>query len=158
MNATDPLVRLLGVLEPSLLMYLSDSGIWSYPGDEAIKLALADVVGDQRNLIERAGVVLEERDVSTPRVAYPLAFTAGHDLDLRYLLPRVIEGLRRQLPALEQIAATATADATAAGLAREALAATGRHIGILEELQVRLRAGLSGRPAGTGAPAGPAAS
>ena len=61
MPSPDPLSRLLDVLRPSLVMYLSDSGIWSYPGDEEIKLALADLVSDQRSMVERAGVLLEDR-------------------------------------------------------------------------------------------------
>ena len=36
MPSSDPLCRLLDVLQPSLAMYLADSGIWSYPGKESI--------------------------------------------------------------------------------------------------------------------------
>ena len=50
MPTSPALVRLLEILQPSLAMYLSDSGIWTYPGDEEIKLALADLVGDHRSL------------------------------------------------------------------------------------------------------------
>lgn len=153
MNTPLPLARLLGILESSLAMYISDSGIWSYPGDESLKLALADLVADQRSLIERAGVILEERDLPIPGVVYPLAFTAWHDLDLGYLLPRVIAGLRSQLPQVREIAASS--DPAVADLAREAESTTARHLGILEELQVRLRAGLSGRPAGPAQASGP---
>jgi hypothetical protein len=60
----DPLVQLLDVLQPSLAMYLADSGIWTYPGDEEIKLALADLVGDHRSLVERSAVMLEDLENS----------------------------------------------------------------------------------------------
>jgi hypothetical protein len=125
-------------------MYISDSGIWSYPGAEDIKLALADLVGDQRNIIDRAGAILAGREVAAPRPAYPLSFTAGHDLDLRYLLSLVIEGLRSQLPQLEAIAGSAGDDVSAAELAREAAETNRHHIDALEQLAVRLRAGLIG--------------
>ncbi len=145
--ASDHLRRLVDTLGSSLAMYLSDSGIWSYPGAEPIKLALADLVGDQKSIIERAGVVLEEREVAVPRVAFPIAFTGCHDVDLRFLLPRLIDVLRKQRAEFESIAAAAADDATAAELAGEARRTTERHIGVLEDLAVRLRAGLSGRPA-----------
>jgi hypothetical protein len=44
--ATDPLCHLVASIQPSMLMYLGDSGIWSYPGPESVKLALADAVDD----------------------------------------------------------------------------------------------------------------
>jgi hypothetical protein len=140
--AHDPLRRLVAALESSLAMYVSDSGIWSYPGPEEIKLALADLVGDHKSLLDRAGTVLAEREVPTPRKAYPLAFTAWHDLDLAYLLPRVIDGLKAQLPALETVAGTAGDDTTAAELAREAVAVNRRHIDRLAQLVAKSRAGL----------------
>ncbi len=140
--AHDPLRRLVTALESSLAMFVSDSGIWSYPGPEEIKLALADLVGDHRSLLDRAGTVLAEREVSMPRKAYPLAFTALHDLDLAFLLPRVIDGLKAQLPALEMVAGTAGDDATAVELAREAVAVNRRHVDRLAQLVAKSRAGL----------------
>ena len=59
MPSSDTLLRLFQLLNSSLAMYIADSGIWSYPGNEAIKLAIADLVGDQKNSIERMAVILE---------------------------------------------------------------------------------------------------
>ena len=140
--ASDPLRRLVAALESSLAMYVSDSGIWSYPGPEEMKLALADLAGDHKSLLDRAGTVLAEREVAAPRTAYPLSFTAWHDLDLRYLLPRVIDGLKAQIGALESVAAAAGDDATAADLAREAVETNRRHAAQLEQLVAKSRAGL----------------
>jgi hypothetical protein len=140
--ASDPLRRLVAALESSLAMYVSDSGIASYPGAEEIRLALADVVGDHRSLLDRAGTVLAEREVTAPRTAYPLAFTAWHDLDLAYLLPRVIDGLKGQIAVLESVAATAGDDTTAGELAREAVAINRRHVDRLAQLVAKSRAGL----------------
>jgi hypothetical protein len=134
MPTSDPLCRLLDVLQPSLAMYLADSGIWSYPGKESIKLAIADLVGDHRSLVERAAVAIEDRGVAVPSHAYPITFTSCHDVDMRSLLPRVVAGLRGQVAAIDAIIASTAADGVAAELAQEAKATTLSHIGVLEQV------------------------
>ncbi len=133
MPSTDPLSRLLDVLQPSLAMYLSDSGIWSYPGKESIKLALADLVGDHRSLVERVATALEERGVTPSPPAYPISYTGCHDVDIRSLLPRVVAGLRGQTAAFEQILASSGDDTVAVELARESKASTLAHVDVLEQ-------------------------
>lgn len=143
--ASHPLCRLVAAIQPSMLMYLADSGIWSYPGDESIKLALADAVDDLRNVVSRAGTVLQEREVVMPqRTAYPLSFTGLHDLDLRALLPRVIDGLKRQFAELDALTGPAGADAAAADLVADARQSTRQHIDALEQLATKLKAGIAG--------------
>jgi len=134
MPSLDPLARLLDVLQPSLAMYLADSGLWSYPGRESIKLALADVVTDQRSILERAAVALEDRGVVPSAAVYPIAFTGCHDVDMKSLLPRVVSGMRGQLAAIESILTTTAHDAVADELAREARATTLGHIDVLEQV------------------------
>lgn len=136
---TAALAQLVAILETSPVMYVADSGIWSYPGDEDLKLALADIVGDQRNVAERAAAVLAEREVAPPQTGYPLSYTAWHDLDLVYLLPRLIEGMRRQVAAIDALVATRPDDAAAMELAAEAKATTLGHIDVLEQQASRLR-------------------
>ena len=148
MPASTPLVRLLDVLQPSLAMYVADCGIWSYPGPEEIRLALAALVGDQRSVVDRAVQILEEREVAVPKNAYPISFSGWHDVDLRHVLPRIVAGLERQLPELEQLAA-ASDDAAAAGLAAEALARGRYHVEALKTIAAKLQAGLSAKPAAT---------
>lgn len=147
MSVADPLSRLVTALESSLAMYLSASGISTYPGPEELRLAIADLASEHRSLIERAGTILQEREVFPPRTAYPLSFTACHDLDLAAMLPRLIESLRRQLPEFAAVAAAAGDDATAAELAAEARTSTQRHLDQFEQLGAKLRAGLSGKAA-----------
>jgi hypothetical protein len=142
MPTTAPLVRLLSTLDSSLSMYVADAGIWSYPGDEDIKLAIADCVGDQRSVMERAGTILEESGVATPRHAYPIQFTATHDLDLKSLLPRIIAGARRQVDELDAIIA-AGGDPATLDLVREARDTTHRHADILAQLGSRPQAAAS---------------
>jgi hypothetical protein len=134
MPSSDPLCRLLDVLQPSLAMYLADSGIWSYPGKESIKLALADLVGDHRSVVERAAVATEDRGIAVPSPAYPISFTGCHDVDMRSLLPRVVAGLRGQVAAIDAIIASTADDGVAAELAREAKATTLSHIDVLEQV------------------------
>ena len=134
MPSSDPLCRLLDVLQPSLAMYLADSGIWSYPGKESIKLALADLVGDHRSLVERAAVAIEDRGIAVPSVAYPIGFTGCHDVDMRSLLPRVVAGLRGQVSAIDAIMASTADDGVATELAQESKATTLSHIDVLEQV------------------------
>lgn len=155
MPAADPLVRLIDVLQPSLAMYLSDSGIWSYPGDEEVKLALADLVGDHRSLVERAALMLGERGVPVASPAYPISFTSCHDVDIGSLVPRVTAGLRGQVAAIDAIVREAGGDAAAAiGLAEEARATSLRHVDVLEQVagseRVRKAAASASREAATG--------
>jgi hypothetical protein len=134
MPSTDPLCRLLDVLQPSLAMYLADSGLWNHPGRESIKLAIADLVGDHRSLVERAAVVIEDRGLAVPTLAYPITFTGCHDVDMRSLLPRVVTGLRGQVAAIDAVIASTTADGVASELAAEAKATTLSHIDVLEQV------------------------
>lgn len=136
---TEALVDLVAILASSPAMYIADSGIWSYPGDESLKLALADIVADQRNIADRAASVLAAREVTTPQSGYPLSYTAWHDLDLAFLLPRIIEGMRRQLAAIDALVAAGSGDAAAVELAREAAATTRGHVDVLEQQASRLR-------------------
>jgi hypothetical protein len=148
MPTSPALVRLLDILQPSLAMYLGDSGIWSYPGPEELRLAVAALVSDQRQVADRAALILEEREVPVPKTPYPISFSAWHDVDLQHILPRLVAGLKRQEAELEQVAATPD-DATAAGLAAEAAKITRQHVAALDQIAVKLRAGLSAKPATT---------
>jgi len=138
-HTTAPLPRIVSLLGSSLAMYVSDAGIWSYPGAEEIKLALADLADDHRSLLERAGAVLEERGAEVPRAAYPIQFTATHDLDLRMLLPRIIGGLKSLVGEAEGLAGAGDADPVADDLLRDAVASTRTHIDALEQALARPR-------------------
>jgi len=136
MPTDTPLANLIFELGSSLAMYVSDAGIWSYPGTEEIKLALAALADDHRSLIDRAGAALEDRGLEVPRHPYPIQFTATHDLDLRALLPRVITGLKAQVAALEKAAIPAD-DPEAADLVGEAITSTRTHLDALQQLLAR---------------------
>jgi len=102
-------------------------------------------VDDLKNVVERAATLLDEREVMAPqKAAYPISFTALHDVDLANLLPRVIDGLRRQFADLDALAGPAGTDAAAADLVGDAKQSTRQHLDALEQLAVRLKAGLVG--------------
>jgi hypothetical protein len=152
MASPAPLATLLDILQPSLAMYLADSGIWSYPGAEEIKLALADLVADHRSLVERAGERLDARGGVPPATSYPIHFTGCHDVDIGALARRVVTGLRGQIGRLESlIAATradeAAADSEAHGLAGEARDSSAAHLAALEQVLAVARAREQGRAA-----------
>lgn len=92
----DVLVRMIRHLRQSPLMYLADSGIWTYRGDESLKLTLADVAAEQKSLIDRAETILIAEQFELPLTAFPLAYTGWHDADLGFLLTRVLKDLEQQ--------------------------------------------------------------
>ncbi|HBB74866.1 MAG TPA: hypothetical protein DC048_10515 [Planctomycetaceae bacterium] len=143
MATTDHLSQLVMTLESSLPMYLVDSGVQTYPGGEDIRDAVSRLVDEQRAIVARSAAILEEREVAPPRHAYPLSFTALHDVDLGHLLPRLIADLRRQAEGCAAIAAAASKrDAAASSLAEEAAASARRHGESLERLARRMPAPL----------------
>jgi len=133
---------LIDTLGSSLHSYLGATGVWSYPGAEAVKLALVDLVDDQRSIADRAGRLLEGRGGVAPRPIYPIHFTSAHDADIGALLPRVLDGLRRQVDHLERLL-DAGGDAADLELVREAREATLQHGDVLEDL-CRSSAGQAG--------------
>jgi hypothetical protein len=146
MAVTDPLLRLVATLESSPAMYLADSGIGSYPGAAEFRSALAALVSEQKDVISRAATIIEQREQPLPQGGFPIAFTAWHDVDLRYLASRVIESLKRQASDFAALAAQG-GDAAGAELAGRAEDIARRHADALEQVAVRLRAGLAGQPA-----------
>lgn len=151
MTSPEPLGRLITSIQPSLLMYLADSGIWSYPGPESIRLAVAEAVDDLASVARRAISVLEEREVAVPpKAAYPLSFTGLHDVDLASLLPRLISCLKRQESELDALSGPAGNDVAAADLVADAKRSTRQHLDVFEQLAAKLKAGLAGSATGPG--------
>ncbi len=145
MPAIDQLARLVAVLDSSAVMYLADCGLTTYPGPDDVRRVLGDLAAAHKDVVARAAEILADREVAVPRPGYPLAFTGWHDSDLAALMPRLLDGLRRQLGELDCIAATQD-DAAARELATQAAATTRRHTDRLADLAARLRAGLAGQP------------
>lgn len=133
--SSEVLVRLMQEIGPSLALFIDDSGIWSRPGAEEIKLAIADLCTDLRSLYERAGVLLDGCDLPGPQVEYPIRFTALHDIDLGYLLPQLQQETRSQISAVE---ACGERVGDAGDLLREARTTLQSHVDVFDQLAAKL--------------------
>jgi hypothetical protein len=135
------LTRLVRFIRQSPLMYLADSGVWTYRGSESLKLTLADVIDEQRGIIDRAEAILVAEQLELPLTAFPLAYTGWHDVDLGFLLTHVIDNLVMQQVEFESLLGEADVAAAhggggtgrAAELVREARAAISLQIDTLRQ-------------------------
>ena len=146
-NEEAVLCRLVRLFRQSPLLYLSDSNIWTYRGDEQLKLAIVDVVSDHQNFINRAETILVAEQLVLPRTFYPLAFTGWHDVDLGFLLPTLIADLEKRKNALislrdqadEIVGRRGSGADKAAELVREVIASVEGHLELLRQEEGRLK-------------------
>ncbi len=146
-NEEAVLCRLVRLFRQSPLLYLSDSNIWTYRGDEQLKLALVDVVSDHQNFINRAETILVAEQLVLPRTFYPLAFTGWHDVELGFLLPTLIADLEKRKHALislrdqadEIVGRSGSGGDKAAELVREVIASVEGHLELLRQEEGRLK-------------------
>lgn len=140
------LSRLVRLFRQSPLMYLSESNIWTYRGDESLKLVLVDVVSDHQNFVDRAETILVAEQFELPQSFFPLAFTGWHDIDLAFLLPTLIADLEKREKSLQILRDQAdgivgqrgsAADKTAE-LVREAISAVEGHLDMIRQQEKRL--------------------
>ena len=145
------LSRLVRLFRQSPLMYLSDSNVWTYRGDESLKLTLVDVVSDHQNFVDRAETILVAEQLELPQSFFPLAFTGWHDVDLGFLLPRLIADLEKRENALQNLRDQADgivgqrgsgADKTAE-LVREAISAVEGHLDMLRQQEKRMKTNVT---------------
>ena len=145
------LSRLVRLFRQSPLMYLSDSNVWTYRGDESLKLTLVDVVSDHQNFVNRAETILVAEQLELPQSFFPLAFTGWHDVDLGFLLPRLIADLEKRENALQDLRDQADgivgqrgsgADKTAE-LVREAISAVEGHLDMLRQQEKRMKTNVT---------------
>ena len=146
-NEEAVLCRLVRLFRQSPLLYLSDSNIWTYRGDEQLKLAIVDVVSDHQNFINRAETILVAEQLVLPRTFYPLAFTGWHDVDLGFLLPTLIADLEKRKNALislrdqadEIVGRRGSGADKAAELVREVIVSVEGHLELLRQEEGRLK-------------------
>ena len=145
------LCRLVRLFRQSPLMYLSDSNVWTYRGDESLKLTLVDVVSDHQNFVDRAETILVAEKFELPQSFFPLAFTGWHDVDLCFLLPVLIADLEKRENALQDLRDQADgivgqrgsgADKTAE-LVREAISAVEGHLDMLRQQEKRMKTNVT---------------
>jgi len=144
---SSPLASLVESLASSLHAFLAAARVWTFPGAESIKLALVDLAADERSIRDRASLILEERGETVPQPEFPIAFTALHDVELASLLPRILDGLRRQVATCDRLL-EAGGDEASMDLVRQAREAAIQHGDVLEGEARALRA--HSRPATAG--------
>ena len=142
------LCRLVRLFRQSPLMYLSESNVWTYRGDESLKLALIDVIADQQNFVDRAETILVAEQFELPKSFFPLSFTGWHDVDLGFLLPSLTVDLEKRRSTLQSLRDQSdaivgqrgsNADKTAE-LIREAISSIDEHLELLYQQEKRIKA------------------
>lgn len=142
------LCRLVRLFRQSPLMYLSDSNVWTYRGDESLKLAIVDVIADHKNFVDRAETILVAEQSELPKSFFPLSFTGWHDVDLGFLLPSLIVDLEKRRSTLQSLRDQSDAIVGRRGnsadksaeLIREAISSVDGHIEMLYQQEKRLKA------------------
>ena len=142
------LCRLVRLFRQSPLMYLSDSNVWTYRGDESLKLAIVDVIADHKNFVDRAETILVAEQSELPKSFFPLSFTGWHDVDLGFLLPSLIVDLEKRRSTLQSMRDQSDAIVGRRGnsadksaeLIREAISSVDGHIEMLYQQEKRLKA------------------
>jgi hypothetical protein len=136
--------RLLRLLCRSLPMYLHDARPWSgVEGDPALA-ALDNLVADQQRFACRtAQAILDHGGQPEPGV-FPMDFTSMNDDGVDYLLQRVIERQRRDLPQIQRCAAELAEFPPLCALAEESLGNAQAHLDILERTAAERGAAAAG--------------
>jgi len=132
-NPIAALTRVKQALDRSLARYLADAVSWrAKPDDPAMRL-ITQIAADQDHYADALGHLLDERDAVITTGGYPMAFTSLHDLELDYLLRRLIEHQKQDIAAIESCVELAGSDLEARGLIEECLGAAKGHLESLEE-------------------------
>lgn len=137
MTTADPnavLNRLLILHHRSLPMYLSYALPYPTRGDDKARDVLKHIVASQKEMVDRIGSLLVEREVDVTHGEFPIYFTGLHDLSLEYLVRRMIADQRRDIAEIEKCAEQLSDDPYGKALAEEALGAAKAHLDALEEL------------------------
>ncbi len=131
-DATVVLNRLLRLLCRSLPMYLRDARPWTDAAGQPAGEALDHLVADQQGLARRVAQAILDHGGQPDPGPFPLAFAGMNDTGVDFLLQRVIEHQRRDLPIMERCIADLFGWPELRALAEEALANAQAHLDILE--------------------------
>jgi hypothetical protein len=132
--ATAVLNRLLRILSRSLPMYLRDAKPWTTEQEQPIQAALARLAADQQALAGRVARAILAHGGQPAPGPFPAAFASVNDVDLAFLLQRVIDLGHRDLAALERCVADLDRWPELRALAEEILGNAQGHLDILQDL------------------------
>jgi hypothetical protein len=133
-STTEALNRLVAILNRSLPMYLSDARPWMGERDEAAQKRLAQIVTDQKALVDRLARMILDLGDAVDRGEYPMEFTGQHDLSLDYLLGQLVLGQQQDVTQMEQCVQQLPSNTMERALAGDALAQSKRHLETLQQL------------------------
>jgi len=127
--------RLVVIHHRSLPVYLSYASPTWRRGDERARETLAVIADDARDMVDRLGEMIMDEGGTVEYGAFPMRFTALHDLSFDYLLDRLIDYQQRTITVIESCVAELLHAPLARALAEEALGAAKGHLESLEELR-----------------------
>jgi hypothetical protein len=137
MNATESipvLNRLLGLLCRSLPTYLAEVRTLGHPEGEKIRLALHQLVADQRMYAKRIAEAITQSGGQPNSGRFPTDFAAKNDLSIDFLLREIIASHDRDVVAITQCVEQLEGESTLHALAEEVLGNAKGHLDILQEL------------------------
>jgi hypothetical protein len=134
-DANVVLNRLLRILCRSLPMYLRDARPWTGAPRQPAEAALDRLVTDQQGLARRVAQAILDQGGQPDPGPFPLAFAGMNDTSIDFLLQRVIEQQRRDLPVMERCIADLFGWPDLRALAEEALGNAQAHLDILERMK-----------------------
>lgn len=130
--------RVLSILDSSLPIYLNQTSPWLHPSkknrDERAREVLADMVADQRNLIERITQIIQLTGEQILTGKFPMDYTNTNDVSLEYLLRTLVHYQKQDVVAIEACFNDLPSGCTSRSLIQETLGSARAHLDALEEL------------------------
>lgn len=146
----DPIDALNEVLRAqyrSLPMFLAGTEPWTHHGDERATAALANIVADQKAMVQRVGEAILDRGGRVETGNFPIEYAELHFLSLDYLLTQLVARQKDDVATLERCVEQLAGDRAARTLAEEALGSERAHLETLEHLLADLGAERRNHPA-----------
>ena len=126
--------RLLVIHNRSLPMYLESAVPWWQDRDVRAQQVLDQIVTDQRHMVDRVGTLIVENSGRVELGAFPISFTALHDLSGGYLIRKMISYQHRSVAAIEILVEQLANQPRPHALAQQALGMALAHLDMLGEL------------------------
>lgn len=130
----DVLNELLRTQYRSLPMFLSGTDPYARSGDQRAEAVLANVVADQKAMVQRLGEAILDRGGQVDSGNFPIEYAELHFLALDYLIKELVVRQKDDVAAIERCVARLTSDRAARMLAEEVLGQERAHLETLEGL------------------------
>jgi hypothetical protein len=118
----------------SLPRFVANASPHVVAGDEHLLTVIERIVSRQEHMTSLVADAILAREGRLPRATFPLHFTGLHNLEMRYLLTRLLEEQRAVVSELNAAATILAGDAEAQELARELRRNETSYLLLFEEL------------------------